>query len=290
MKHGLVLFPKSTLGHGVSAFGWWKEAAERHGITLETAFFEDIVIGYDKNGSGEIINGESPLTDPDFVVMRGYNAELSVHFENRGVRVFNKWIPMMLCRDKILTHQILNRKGIPMPDTFRVFGEMDYVDAAELVGDKTFVVKATQGSCGENVYLVHDAAEYKAAISACAGECLFQKYIRGSRGRDIRVWTIGGKAVACVMRKSSASFRSNFSCGGTAVKYHLTHPIATLAERAANALGLDFAGVDILLDEDGPCVCEINGNAGFRTLSAVGGPDILDLFFGFIIRKVYAQY
>ena len=65
MKRGLVLFPKSTLGRGTTAFDWWRDAAARHGIAVETAFFEDIVLGYDKNGSGEIVNGESPLTDPD---------------------------------------------------------------------------------------------------------------------------------------------------------------------------------------------------------------------------------
>ena len=290
MKRGLVLFPKSTLGRGTTAFDWWRDAAARHGIAVETAFFEDIVLGYDKNGSGEIVNGESPLTDPDFVVMRGYDAELSMHFENRGVSVFNGTVPMMMCRDKILTHQILNRNGIPMPDTYRVFGAMGYTDAADLVGEPVFVVKATQGSCGYNVYLVHDAAEYDAAVAACSGECLLQKFIKASSGRDVRVWTIGGKAVACVMRKSDTSFRPNFSCGGSALKYKLTRPVALLAEKASIALGLDFAGVDILLGEDGPCVCEVNGNAGFRTLSAVGGPDILDLFFDFINRKVYAKH
>lgn len=286
MKSALVLFPMSTLGRGRSAFDWWTTAAAEFGISVETAFFEDIVLEYNAGKTVATING-NVLHRPDFVVVRGYNAELSMHFEALGVRVFNPWLPMMLSRDKVLTHQCLSRAGVPFPRTLRAFGGMTYGKAVELLGG-TFIVKAVQGSCGDGVFLVHDAAEYDAAVEACAGECLLQEYIEMSRGRDIRVWTVGGRAVACVMRSSADSFRSNYSCGGSASPYELTPQISALAEAASQALKLDFAGVDILLGPT-PCVCEVNGNAGFRTLSAVGGPDILKILFEYIDNEVYGN-
>lgn len=284
-----MLFPKTTLGRASSAFGWWREAAASYGISLEVVFFEDVVVSYEANRSVITIGGLPLSYTPDFAVLRGYEPEISLHFENRGVKVFNRWMPMMLSRDKVLTYQLLSKQGIAMPRTFRAFGNMSYADAMAHVANPVFILKATEGSCGENVFLVHDASEYASAVESCGGDFLIQEYIESSSGRDIRVWTVGGKAVAAVMRCSDSDFRSNFSCGGYARSVELTDDISHLAEAAAKAIGLDFAGVDILLGVDGPCVCEVNGNAGFRTLSTVGGPDILNLFFNFIDEEVYGK-
>lgn len=284
MKRGLVLFPKSTLERGATAFDWWKKAAEKNGISVDIAFFEDFIVAYRGGGYCEMINGVD-ADDYDFVIMRGYNAELSMNFESRGVRVYNRWLPMSLCRDKLIAHQILSATGVPMPFTVRSFGAMTYSEASGYFDEPVFVVKAPVGSCGEKVFLVHNEEEFCAATEACGGEYLIQEFIAESAGRDVRVWTVGGEAVAAVMRYSDTSFRSNYSCGGKVSEFKLTDEIADLAAKASRTLGLDFAGIDILLGKNGPCVCEVNGNAGFRTLSAVGGPDILDTLFKYIATK-----
>ena len=56
------------------------------------------------------------------------------------------------------------------------------------------------------------------------------------------------------------------------------HNNGVAAAAAANALGLFFCGVDLLFTDDGFCVCEVNGNAAFRSLPEGCGVDLPAVF------------
>ena len=88
---------------------------------------------------------------------------------------------------------------------------------------------------------------------------------------------VGGRAVAAMRRTAKdGDFRANITNGGTAEGIEPTPEQAELAVRAAKALGLDFAGVD-LLDFDGePVVCEVNSNAHFVNLYNACGVNVAD--------------
>lgn len=115
-----------------------------------------------------------------------------------------------------------------------------------------------------------------------------QRYVAASHGRDLRVWTVGDRAVACVMRRSDGALQSNYAMGGHACAHPLDEAAAQLAVAAAQSIGLDFAGVDLLMDgEGGYTVCEVNGNAGFRTLYAVQPDnDLLKQLMEWILKKL----
>ncbi|MFA7116303.1 MAG: tRNA (adenosine(37)-N6)-dimethylallyltransferase MiaA [Bacteroidales bacterium] len=160
----------------------------------------------------------------------------------------------------------------------------------------TFIVKAIQGSKGEGVYLVSNKKEMKEAISQISENkisegkelvanpslCIAQKYIDNSKGRDIRVWVINNKAVAWVLRYNEKSFKSNFAAGGDAIKIELPNKVKILAEETVKTMELAFAGVDILINKsenselssDEYLICEVNGNAGFRTLNKSKQEDV----------------
>ena len=76
--------------------------------------------------------------------------------------------------------------------------------------------------------------------------------------------------------------------GGHACAHPLDEAAAQLAVAAAQSIGLDFAGVDLLMDgEGGYTVCEVNGNAGFRTLYAVQPDnDLLKQLMEWILKKL----
>lgn len=288
MRQGLILFPKSTLGSGTDAFTWWCEEAEALGISLLQAFFEDVTLCY--GASRRFLIGGADGEMPDFVIMRGYAEEISQYFEQAGIPVFNRWSAMNASHNKVITHGILSTNGIPTPKTFFREEALTYGEAATLAGGGTFVVKQPDSSRGNNVFLVRNVKEYDAAVGKCGGKILFQKYIASSHGRDLRVWTVGDRAAACVLRHSSTSFLSNYSQGGSAEAYDAPDAAMRLAVSAAQAVGLDFAGVDLLFTEDGHfTVCEVNGNAGFRTLSATGGCNIIQIFMEYLASKVYGD-
>ena len=266
MKKCIIFFPKISSSGLPDAFSWWMQAAATYGIDAKICFFEDF--------------GFAKLRDkPDFVVMRGYDSRISLFYENQGVKVINTWEAMDCSHNKWKTYTALLDKSIPTPFTVLINNKTTFDSLAKELGTP-FVVKQTNGSQGYNVYLVNTTQEYLEAYGQCQYNAIAQKYISTSHGHDVRVWVIGNHAVACVLRYSKSSFISNYSQGGQAKSYPLTADIAKLAVDASNACGLFFSGVDLLFAPDGNfTVCEVNGNAGFRTLSEVSDFNILNTFF-----------
>ncbi len=276
---GLAIFPRATLGNGPNAFDWWRCAAAAHGINLRVAFIEDIATGVSGRNMSLYIAGEQTPT-PDITIMRGYDMALSRQLELMGSRVVNSTDSMLTSHDKMLTHLRLTQSGISTPATFLVDRSCTYDTAKALVGDSRFVVKQTDGSRGINVSLVSDHSEFVSAAESCGRNMLVQRYVESSHGRDMRVWVIGGSVVCAVIRNSIDNrFVSNYSQGGNATLCTPPPEAAALAIAATEAIGLFFAGVDLLFDGDGYTVCEVNGNAGFHSAVACGAPDIIDFFF-----------
>lgn len=169
-----------------------------------------------------------------------------------------------------------------------------YKNISEYFASEIFVLKQISGSKGENVYLIHNEHELLSAVQECQrnvnrdellnidmqelvrNHILFQEYIENSCGKDVRVWVIGDEVVGSVLRHNEKSFKSNYAQGGSADRFDLSQSGRDIAIKAAKVLGLDFAGVDLLFvgkDAEGQdlfTVCEVNGNAGFRTASIVG--------------------
>lgn len=297
MMKAWILYP-STTPKGHNAFSWFVDAAAKYGVELQVKFFEELSL-------------EQIPCDLDFVIMRGYEFKLSRFFEARGIPVFNSTESMALSRDKVATHRILEKEGLPTPKSLFFGAELSlkervlplgngldfsYKSVAAYFKSDVFVAKQISGSKGENVYLVHDEAEFMDAMNECSlnlrlsdkrlekiedfddallNEVFFQEYISSSYGRDVRVWVVGEEVVGCVLRHNEKSFKSNFAQGGSADAFELPKAAGELAVKASIALGLTCSGVDLLfLGEDSFgnqkfTVCEVNGNAGFRTAALV---------------------
>lgn len=287
---GWIVYPRYISLHKDNAFEWMRREALRYGIELEVLFFEDLAPLYSYNSLILLRNGAEVNEYPDFVILRGYDTVLSDHFEIHGIPVINTTASASAAKDKLLTCQLLAGANIKIPATLGgIPEEWKYQEITSRLGSGPFVIKRRDGAKGEDVYLVKNEKEMAYAVDRCAGNCIAQKFVSESSGRDIRVWVIGGKAVACVMRHSENSFRSNYSLGGKVSPYELSAEITDIAERSADIIGLEFAGVDLLFGKDGFSVCEINANAGFRTLSELGDNNIPSRLFEYIAEK-YRKY
>ena len=209
---------------------------------------------------------------PSFVLFWDKDIQLAKAMELSGLRLFNSAGSIALADDKMETALKLAAAGIPIPDTIPAptcfpgcrRNPASAENAARILG-WPLVINENKGSFGAQVYLAHNKDE-AAKILAHIGEhdCLFQRFIRDSSGKDLRVTVVGGKAI-CAMERHSASkqeFRSNIGAGGTADARSISPLEEKLAVDAANALGLDFAGVDILMgrNDEERYVCEVNSN------------------------------
>ncbi len=219
-----------------------------------------------------VVGAAAKEPKPSFVLFWDKDIQLAKAMELSGLRLFNSAESIALADDKMETALKLAAAGLPIPDTIPAptcfpgcrRNPASAEQAARILG-WPLVIKENKGSFGAQVYLANNKDE-AAKILAHIGEhdCLFQRFIKISSGRDLRVTVVGGKAI-CAMERQSAStqeFRSNIGAGGTASAKALTPLEEKLAVDAANALGLDFAGVDILYgrDENERYICEVNSN------------------------------
>lgn len=283
---GWILYPRYVAGHSDNAFGWLIEEAAACNIDLKVLFTEELLIGYRATGSYLMHKGVVVEERPDFVLIRTYDSVISRFFEQTGIPVINSTTSMELCKNKMLTHELLCGAGIPTPSTvYMEGGEYDYQTLVSRFGNERFIIKRIDGAKGEDVFLIRNDAEMHQAIGACDGKCICQEFIEASYGRDVRVWVIGEQAIGAVLRYSETSFLSNFSQGGKVKPFELPADATQLALNSAKLLGIEFAGIDLLFTKEGFTVNEINGNSGFRTLSQVGDNPIPKVLFSYIVDK-----
>ena len=267
MIKGWIIYPEPVTERQRSnnAFAMMTEAAEKNGIELKVMFQEDFILVC--GTKPDILYKKEEVEKPLFAFMRCYDDHLSCHLETMGIRVFNDSASMRISQDKFVTHQKLCEAGIPTPLTFD--GIKDYDTARTLTGSDRFIMKSPCGSKGEFIFLINGEKDF----NKCKG-MLVQEFVDYSSGRDIRVWVTGNRVTGAVLRYNENSFLSNYSQGGSFKRADIDDKVASLAIRSAECAGLEICGIDILfLNEEEYTVCEVNGNAGFRTLYAAC-PDV----------------
>lgn len=223
---------------------------------------------------------------PDFVLFWDKDVNIARILEKQGIPVFNSARAIELCDNKGKTYaELLN--VVPQPETLIApmsFFSVDYsefIDEAIRVLGLPLVFKECFGSFGAQVHLCHTKEDILSHISD--KPFLLQKFIESSAGEDVRIEVVDGVCVSAMKRSNKNDFRSNITNGGTAIPYTPTEQEKAVAVKACNALGLDFAGVDIL---NGNLVCEVNSNAHIINLMNCTGVDLADKIFESVIKKL----
>ena len=195
--------------------------------------------------------GPSVLAEkPDFILFWDKDVRLAFQLERLGIPVFNSAKSIALCDDKTLTWLAL-AGDVPMPQTilapmtFYDYGDLSFLSGIEEELSFPYLIKEGCGSFGQKVYLIRSHEEGVRKTGELAGRpLLFQRFVRSSLGRDLRVYVCGEKPVACMERIAPpGDFRSNIAGGGKAVPHLLSAQEEELAVRAVRKLGLTFAGV-----------------------------------------------
>jgi ribosomal protein S6--L-glutamate ligase len=139
-----------------------------------------------------------------------------------------------------------------------------------MVGGAPLVVKLVEGTQGIGVVLAETRQAAESVIDAFRGlnaHILVQEYIAEAKGRDLRCLVVGNEVVAAIERRAKeGDFRSNLHRGGVATVATISDQEREMAIRAAQTLGLDVAGVDILRATRGPLVMEVNASPGWKAL------------------------
>ena len=212
---------------------------------------------------------------------------LIAHFERSGIPVINGLQAISTVRHKYMALQALAAAGLPVPDTVYI-GDATFFNAA---------VDRLPAAC--RTYLSLDVAgivclqpgqslpgESQAEIDQGRG-LLIQTFIAPDLRQDVRVLVVGETiAGAMALTPRSGEFRANFHLGSANSPIALPAESADLALRATRAVGLEIAGVDLMLLKDGrQMVMEVNYAPGFRGLEAATGLDVAGAMVDYVISR-----
>lgn len=191
--------------------------------------------------------------------------------------------------DKAMTSFLLARAGLPTPETWVTpsASRARAILAAEAAPGRPLVLKPLFGSQGRGQALLDSPAALPAA-ETLGGVFYLQRYVApGAEGfRDWRVFVIGGRAVAAMLRRHS-DWRTNAAQGARCEAAVAAGPLAELAVAAAAAVGADFAGVDLIRDGQGRlAVLEVNSNPAWSALRRATGIAIAPLLVRHLLDRL----
>ena len=213
------------------------------------------------------------------------------HLERLGVYALNSSQSIETVRDKLFTQQILAENNLPVPKTMLVKFPID-VDLVEQQLGFPVVVKTLAGSQGSGVFLSESKSSFRDLMQLIEAtnrnaNIILQEFIAPTRGRDLRVLTLGGRVVACMQRTAAdGDFKANYSNGGSVTPFEVTPEIEWLATQTSQLLNLDMAGIDLLFAGDHFKVCEANSSPGFEGIESCCDINVAEAVYHFLrIRR-----
>lgn len=193
---------------------------------------------------------------------------------------------ILLTHDKFLTLTELQKAGIPIP--------LSYISstkqAAEHILDKiTYpaVIKLTAGKEGIGVMFAHNKGSASAIIDTIElmnSSILIEKYVE-NEGQDVRAFVVGDKVIGAMKRVAKKDeLRANITLGGRGEKTELSDRSKEIAVNAAQALGMNIAGID-LMGKENDTVIEVNINPGVAGISKYVNPQIPKIIVSYLRKE-----
>jgi ribosomal protein S6--L-glutamate ligase len=236
------------------------------------------------------------LEDVDAVIPRigasvtFYGTSVVRQFEMMKVFTAVESQALVRSRDKLRSLQVLARAGVGLPRTVFTNYTKDVHHVIESVGGAPLVLKLLEGTQGLGVVLAETKNAATSVIEAFNGlkaRVIAQEFIKEAGGADIRAFVVDGVVVGAMRRQGKeGEFRSNLHRGGSASLIELSDEEENTALKAAKAMGLGVAGVDMLQSSSGPLVLEVNSSPGLEGIEAATGKDVAKEIIRYIERNV----
>lgn len=246
--------------------------------------------GFAMHYKGKPIDGYDAVIPRIGSSITRYGNAVLHQFELMGSYTPNPSASVAIARDKLRCHQILASRGIGMPVT--VFGDNpdDTVDLLSMLGPPPHVIKLNEGTQGNGVMLTEKPSASRSVVETLRGlyaSFLVQEFVAEAEGADLRCLVVGDRVVASMRRQAAAGdFRSNLHRGGSAEAVEASQDECEVAVRAAQAVGLHVAGVDLIRAQRGPLVLEVNASPGLEGIEAATGVDVAGEMLDFVTAQV----
>lgn len=262
-----------------------KEEAIKRGHEVTIIKYRDCYASIEQNNPTVSYKGED-LTKFDAIIpriaanMTKYGTAILRQLEMQGIYSTSSSIAISRSRDKLRSMQLMAKAGIGIPKTVVSRNTTDIDDLLDQLGGMPVIIKLARGTHGNGVVLAETKKAAKSVLQAFyltnddGTNILLQEFVKESAGTDIRAFVVGSRVVASMKRQSlDDDFRSNLHKGGEGTTIKLTEEERKMAIKAAKAMGLNIAGVDMMRSARGPLILEVNASPGFG-IEKVTGRDV----------------
>ena len=215
-----------------------------------------------------------------------FRMDLLHRLERLGMYVLNSPSAIERSVDKYYALTLLDEAGLPVPRTIVTESAHGALKAFhELEGD--VVVKPIFGSRGIGSTRVsdHDVAERIFRALDFNHQVPYLQEFVPHGNHDVRVFVLGSRVLAS-MRRVADSWKTNVSLGARPEAYRPPGNVKELALEAAQTIGCEVAGVDILETDDGPLIIELNSQPGWKGLQSVTKENIADEIVDYVLHRV----
>lgn len=260
------------------------DAAKKIGISVEMVDCKNLFVSLDK-------------TKEKFetVIQRCVSYYRSLHstaaLEGKGVTVINSLNTSIFAGNKLFTHMLLQKYGVPTPFSAVAFSEEAALETLESKG-YPMVLKPTVGSWGRMIALLKDRDSAEGIMESRERMYpIYQVYYLEEfvqrPPRDIRAIMVGDKVVAAIYRYSGdGQWKTNMALGGKAEECKVTKELEDICIKAKNAVQGQIVGVDLMESkEKGLVVHEVNNTTEYKNTVRVTGVDIPALMIDYALKS-----
>lgn len=273
-----------------------KEAAMERGHEAQVIDHLQCDIMIEQNAMEMYYKGEK-LEGFDAVIPRigasvtFYGTAVLRQFEMMDVFSANRSIAITRSRDKLRSMQMLGAAGLGLPKTAFTNYSKEEKQIIQKVGGAPMIIKLLEGTQGLGVVLAETQKAAKSVIEAFHGlkaRIILQEFIKEAKASDIRAFVVDGEVVGAMKRTGKeGEFRSNLHRGGSAGIIKLKRNEKAAAVKAAETMGLNIAGVDMLQSDRGPLILEVNSSPGLEGIENATEIDIAGKIIEFIERNYH---
>jgi [lysine-biosynthesis-protein LysW]--L-2-aminoadipate ligase len=260
------------------------DAAKKMGINVEMVDCKNLFVSLDKSKEKF-----------ETVIQRCVSYYRSLHstaaLEGKGVNVINSLNTSIFAGNKLFTHMLLQKYGVPTPFSAVAFSEEAALETLESKG-YPMVLKPTVGSWGRMIALLKDRDSAEGIMESRERMYpIYQVYYLEEfvqrPPRDIRAIMIGDKVVAAIYRYSGDDqWKTNMALGGKAEECKVTKEMEDICIKAKNAVQGQIVGVDLMESkEKGLVVHEVNNTTEYKNTVRVTGVDIPALMIDYALKS-----
>jgi tetrahydromethanopterin:alpha-L-glutamate ligase len=208
-----------------------------------------------------------------------------------GVTVWNDARAIERCVDKSMTSFLLAQAGVPTPPTWT----MESAEVARALIEREaprgpLVLKPLFGAQGKGLRLIR-LPEDLPSPKETAGVYYLQQFQSNATQdfTDYRLFVLRGRVIAAMMRRA-ATWITNVKQGGQPLTIAPDPKMERLAIAAAEAVGAEIAGVDVLVTAHGaPTVLEVNSMPAWSGLQKVSQRNIAEAIASALIHELIRQ-